>query len=70
MTNCKRRNPFEDMPASKLHCKFSTPNTYHDNDIIMINKAFERELEKVLEMKFLHYIDQFFCDDSSEYDSD
>jgi len=67
MTNCKRRNPFEDMPASKLHCKFSIEPTYHDNDIIMINKSFEKELERVLKMKFLDYIEY---DDSSEYDSD
>lgn len=61
----KRRNPFEDMPESKMHCK-----DLNQTDSIMISNNFEIELTKVLEIKFLHYLDNLFGDNESNYSSD
>jgi hypothetical protein len=64
MSTLKRRNPFEDLHESKFQCNVLVPNHNSYKDVIMISNKFEKKLEKILEIKFLHYLDNLFGDES------
>ena len=57
------------MHETKFQCNVLIKNHHHDKDVIMISNKFEKELEQILEIKFLHYLDNLFGDDS-ESESD